>query len=269
LALLIDNAIPSVAGTDLEQELQQLRKEVVKGAQAQQTSPAEMAQVYLFDLRQPVMMCIGQLPPDGGVSGFMLRAPSPRILRYFCDSLRHRGAYNGFWTRDQVAAPGSPVVIDPIHTDMATAIKKVVNIRTLLETKSVLWSAYVRNAGDAQALWAGVRDAFNRQPTRHLIVVFGIPEDMALPDGMKGLPPPAFRTDDVACWVRDIVKVQAWGQSLVERWTSVIVMGYAGKEVLPVDDVYERLERHYALLNEHRDEQALLQALRELEMIGE
>jgi hypothetical protein len=84
------------------------------------------------------------------------------------------------------------------------------------------------------------------------------------------LPSPQFTPDDVASWVMDIVKARAWQESLIARWTAVIVMGYTVGGPLPMDIVYDRLERYHSLVNEHRDdEQALLQELQELEAVGE
>ena len=81
LLQLIDNAAASVAGTDLAKQLAQIRRSLLEAARPRHPKPAETAQVHLFDLRQPVMMCVGQLPPTGGISGFVVPAATPRLLR--------------------------------------------------------------------------------------------------------------------------------------------------------------------------------------------
>jgi hypothetical protein len=270
LLRFIHNAAASVPGTELGRKLETIRQDLQQAARPRTISAAETAQVHLFDLRQSVMMCVGQLPPDGGISGFVVPGATPRLLRYFCDSLRHRGVEYGVWTRDRVAAPTPPLFIGPLQTAVSVAAGHATRVRQLLAVKHVLWPAYVENTADGDSLWQAVKAVFDRPPQKHMVVVFGMPEERALPAGMLPVPSPRFTSKDVASWITDIAKAKAWHDSLVKRWTTVIVMGFTSGGALPVDIVYDRLEHYHGLVNEHRDdEQALLQALEDLELIGE
>jgi hypothetical protein len=270
LLQLIDNAAASIPGTDLAKQLAEIRRALLEAARPRNPRAAETAQVHLFDLRQPVMMCVGQLPRSGGMSGFVVPAATPRLLRYFCDSLQHRGAEYGAWTRDLIAATRSPVVIGPLQTAISVALTQAKRVESLLAVKHVLWPAYVESEADANALWQGLNATFTQPPQTHLVVVFGMPDGVGAPASMKQLPSPAFTPHDVSNWGMDIAKANAWNDALVKRWTTVIVMGYTSGGPLPVDIVYDRLERYHGLVNEYRDdEQGLLRALQELELIGD
>ena len=122
LLQLIDNAAADVQGTDLGNRLAEIRRALLEAARPRSFKAAETAQVHLFDLRQPVLMCAAQLPRSGGISGFVVPAATPRLLRYFCDSLQRRGAEYGAWTRERVAATGSPLVIGPLQTAVSVAL---------------------------------------------------------------------------------------------------------------------------------------------------
>jgi hypothetical protein len=269
LLQFIDNATFPVAGTDLGKSLLGIRQELLKTVRPRKVNPAETAQVHLFDLRRPVMTCVGQLPQDGGVSGFVLPCATPRLLRYFCDSLRHRGEEYQSWTRARVAATASPLVIGPLQTAVSVAADYAKKLQPLLAVKHVLWPAFLEHDTDAAALWEAAKAVFDPAPKNQMIVVFGFPENRPQPAGMISLPSPQFTSSDVEGWMMDIAKARAWQQSLVARWTAVIVMGYTSEGPLPVDIVYDRLERCHSLVNEYRDdEQGLLQELQDLEAIG-
>src|SRR5262249_57059207 len=113
---------------------------------------AEPAQAPLFVLRQRVMMCVPQLPPSAGMSGFIAPAATPRLLRYFCDSVQYRGAEYRAWTRDRVAPTRSPLVIGPLRTAIAVALAQAKKVESLLAVKHVVWPAYVESEADADAL---------------------------------------------------------------------------------------------------------------------
>jgi hypothetical protein len=269
LLQFIDNAAVTVAGADVARELQRIRNELQRPLRPRTVRPAETAQVHLFDLRRPVMMCVGQLPPTGGISGFVLPSATHRLLQYFCDSLRYRGVEYEAWTRDRVAPTPSPLVIGPLQTAVSVAAGRVKNFQQVLAVKHVFWPVYVDNEADADALWQAAKSAFDPVPRNHMIVVFGMPEQRALPPGMISLPPPQFTSQDVANWMTEIVKARAWQESLVQRWTAVIITGYNTGGPLPVDLVYDRLERTHGLVNAYRDdERGLLQELQDLEAIG-
>jgi hypothetical protein len=267
LLQFIDNAAASVAGTELSRTLRTIRHELETAARPRKVSPANTAQVHLFDLRPPVMMCVGQLPYDGGVSGFVLPGATPRLLQYFCDSLKHRGAEFQAWTRDRIAPIASLLVIGPLHTTVSVATENARRVQRLLAVKHVVWPAYVETMADADALWQALQEAIAR-PSRHMVVVFGMPDGQSVPDGMRLLPPPRFTAGDVATWASDIAAAKAWRAALTERWTTTITMGYPPDTALPVEVVYDRLERYHQLVNEHGDDDhSLLQALLDLEQL--
>ena len=119
LLRLVDNALPQVQGTEAGTELLKIRGQLLdvqKGLWPVPAHPADIARVHLFDLRKPVGVCVWSLPDVPKASGFVVTTPAPRLLGYFCDSLKQRGAGEGRWGRDEVAATGTPMVIDPKHT---------------------------------------------------------------------------------------------------------------------------------------------------------
>jgi hypothetical protein len=272
LLQFIDNAIPTVLGSELARELRAIRQELEQargGARPAVRHPAEVAQVHLFDLRRPVLTCIGMLPPRAAVSGFVLPSPTPRLMGYFCESLKHRGVDGRAWSRDQVAPPRPTLEIDPVHTTVAGAVAGALKMGPLLSRKHVIWPAYVRAPADAEALWRGVSGGYAQPVDRHLVVIFGMPAGVAAPAGMFVLPAPQFSQQDVASWLGDIARVMAWEEAVVQRWAGVIVTGFAaGQDDLPIDGVYDRLEYHRGLLVDIKTQEALVQALEDLELIG-
>jgi len=269
----IDNALPSVAGTSLAQELQELRRELMRvrdRIHPKQVHPAELAQPYLFDLRQPVLLCVNSLPGEASMCGFVVPTPTPRLLPYFCDSLKHRGVEERYWKRDQVAVTCATLRIDPLHTTVDLALRKACSNKPLLEKKIVVWAVYVKEASDAKALWLGLQDAFRPAPGHHFVVVFGMPANAHPPAGLMLLPSPVFTKKDISDWVGAIAERLAWRDGLVKRWTAVIINGYADSENdLPIECVYERLEFHRDLVTKNQTEEALIECLSELELIGE
>jgi hypothetical protein len=273
LLQLVDNAIRTVVGTELARKLGRIRQDLVsamEGLRRTQVDPAAVAQVHLFDLRQPVLGCIAALAGGVGLAGFVLPTPTSRLLRYFCESLKHRGAELKEWTRDQVVVPDAPLQIEPLHTTVEFATAKAGRFHGLLQRKSVIWAVFVRNPGDAVALWSNVRAAFaQRRPENHMVIVFGMLEAAAAPEQMLLLPSPRFTQKDVANWLTDIARARAWQESLVQRWTAVIVRGYTTEGALPIEIVYDRLETHSSLPRDYQTEQDVLQRLEELELIGD
>jgi hypothetical protein len=269
LLKFIDNAAKSVAGTELERELGQLRSSLLEIARPRAIRAAETAQVHLFDLRPPVMTCVGKLQDSRGLSGFVVPAVTPRLVKYFCNSLQYWGAVNDTWSRDQVAATRPLLVIEPMRTEVSYALTQAKKIESLLAAKHVFLPIYVANRADADALWQGLSTAFP-QPTNRFIVVFGVPDITMAPAAMTVLPSPEFKFEHIANWAADIAKANSWSPTLLERWTTVIVMGCEKGKPLPIDYVYDRLEQYHELVNSYReDEYGLLQVLKELEMIGE
>jgi len=274
LLQLVDNALPGVQGTELGMQLRQIREELLKveeGDRPVQVHPVEMAQVHLFDLRPPVITCIALLPTIARASGFVVPTPTPRLLAYFCDSLKQRGAEYNRWSRNQVAtAGGTPLVIDPRHTAVAVVLARADKVKSLLAKKHVIWPIYVDNSTDAATVWEELRKAFEKAYEHHLVITFGMPAGIDVPTGMVCLPSPKFTSQDVSNWVNDIGKVLAWREAAIERWASVILLGCAdNQDDLPIEMLYERLEMHRGLITQNRTENELMNALDDLELIGE
>ena len=270
LLQLIENAVPTVRGTELQGELLTIRRaleDAQSGITPRRVHPAEVAQLHLFDLRRPVLMCISMLPVQPAVSGFVVPSRTARLLRYLCESVRYRGADLRTWGRDEVAPNRPPLEVDPLHTTAALAAEKALKVRDLLARKHVIWAAHVAQEEDAAALWQGIAAGFANAPPRHLVVIFGMPDATRAPTGMTQLPAPAFTRIDVAHWVTDIARQLDWQEAIIQRWAAMIVTGYA-EDDLPVDELYERLEYHRDLLTSNRTQDALGQALDELDLAG-
>ena len=268
LLQLVDNALPLVQGTEAGTELLKIREELLeaqKGLRPVLVHPSEVAQVHLFDLRQPVYICIGKLLDVVKASGFVITTPIPRLLGYFCDSLKQRGAREGLWGRDEVAATGPPAVIDPIHTTVAVAASKSDKVRSLLVRKHVLWPIYVDDAADAAALWQQLEGAFEDTLGHHLVIAFGMPADANAPPGMIRLAP-KFTSKDISNWVTAIGEKFTWREKEIGWWAKLILMNCLGNpDDLPAEMVYEQLERHCALVVQNRNPDDLMNALKDLE----
>ena len=267
LLQFIENVARTVQGTDVGRALVAIKRDLENALPAK-VNAARTAQVHHFDLRKPGLMCVGQLPPNGGLSGFVLPGSTTRLLRYFCDGLRQRGADNHQWARDRIAPVASLLVIHPLHTTVSAAADSARRMQRLLSLKHVIWPAFVETLADADALWTAVKDAVVQPLTTHMVVVFGMPDCNAPPSDMILLPAPQFRATDLVEWASDIAKAKGWPEALRQRWTGSIARGYAPQKTLPSDSVYERLERYHQLVSEHADDdQSLLEALDDLEKL--
>lgn len=274
LLQFVDNVLLGVDGTDAGIMLRQVRKELEEERQRHrpvQVHPAEVAQVHLFDLRQPVLICIGKLPPFKKASGFVIPTPTPRLLGYFCDSLKQRGAGAGYrvWGRHEVAATGMPMVVDPIRTTVNVVASKSDKFRSLLAMKHVLWPIYVDNAADAAALWQHLEGAFAKTLEHHLIITFGMPEGMEVPPGMTLLPAPIFTSQDISDWVTAVAETLSWRQEQIDWWAKLILVNCCvGQEIASIEMVYQQLELHSGLITQNRNPDDLMNALKDLEVIG-
>ena len=268
LLQLVDNVMPSVQGTELGIRFLRIREELLKveqGLRPVQLHPAEVAQVHMFDLRRPVGVCAGLLPDTAKASGFVVTTPTPRLLRYFCERLKHRGELDGIWRRDQVAETGAALVIDPKHTTVAVALAKSGNVRSLLARKHVLWPIYVDDAADATALWNQLMAAFDTALDHHLVVTFGMPPGTKVPEGMTVLPAPRFTSQDISNWLGPIGQTVPLDRSDIELWASVITVGCTGTpDDLRIEMVYEQLEMHSDLLTRNRNRDDLMSAVKDL-----
>jgi hypothetical protein len=272
LLLLVDNALPTVQGTEVGTNLVEIRQqllEIQKGLRRVQANPAEVAQVHLFDLKKTVYECIWSLPPVAKASGFVVTTPTSRLLRYFCESLKQRGAGEGVWGRDEVAATGATMVVDPILTTVAIVASRSDMFRPLLARKHVFWPIYVDNSADAAALWQRLEGAFDEKLEHHLVITFGMPTGTDVPPGMIPLPAPRFTRQDISNWITPIGERLTWRKKEIDWWAKLIMVNCAGgHENLPIEMVYEQLERHYGLITQNRNPDDLMNALKDLELIG-
>lgn len=269
LLQLVDNAARSIPRSELYDHLQNVRREITTYAQRPRAGIAEAGQVHLFDLRRLVMMCVAVLPPDGGLCGYVIPGASTRLLKYFCDNLKFRGAQEKVWTREQVAT-AAPLTVAQPHTGVGKALEEARKKKGLLAVKHVIWPAFFRDAALGCQLWLDLQAAFaDRQPGR-MIVVFGLEEGPAagIPPGMYPLPGAQFTQTEIRDWWADLFGGVA-DPRIVERWTSLVSMGYESSASLPVDIVYDRLERYHQIVNECQcDSQKMLGTLSELESTG-
>jgi len=272
LLQLIDNALLQVRGTEVGTKLLRIQEQLLeeqKGLRRIQVHPTEVAQVHLFDLRKPVGICIWSLPDIPKATGFVITTPTRRLLRYFCDSLKERGASEGIWGRDEVAPPGPAMVIHPQHTSVAFAAAKSDNYRRMLTKKHVLWPIFVDNTADATALWQQLAGAFENTLEHHLVITFGMPAGTDPPPGMTILPVPIFTSQDISNWVSAIGKTLTWPEKEIAWWAKLILVNCIGNdEDLPIEMVYEQLERHCGLITQYRNPDDLMNALKDLELIG-
>jgi hypothetical protein len=265
----LDAALSTVPGVELEAELLQIRQRLLTEKDRHwpvQPDPADVGQVHNFDLRRPVSFCaVSLLELDCQVSGFVVTTPTPRLLRHFCERLRHRGEAEGLWRREQVAEPKPALVIDPMHTPVPLAPGKLDEVRARLAWQHFLWPIYVADADDARALWKQLKAAFDATLDHHLVVTFGMPAGAKAPEDMTLLPEPRFTRQDISDWVSPIGAAVPLDSSDVELWARVIEQGCAARsDVLPIEIVYEQLELHYGLLTRNRRPANLMIAVKDL-----
>ena len=86
---------------------------------------------------------------------------------------------------------------------------------------------------------------------------------------MTMLPAPTFTSQDVSNWVSAIGKTLPWPEQKIDWWAKLILVNCVGnREDLPIEMVYEQLERHYGLITQYRNPDDLMNALKDLELIG-
>src|SRR5262249_55401605 len=103
----------------------------------------------------PIFTCLGLLlePAAPAVSGFVVPTPIPRLVRCFCDSLKQHGQQMKLWAREEVADPGATVKIDTVFNPVASVVRRLDGIQSLLARQHVLWPLYVGDPDDAKDLW--------------------------------------------------------------------------------------------------------------------
>ena len=282
LLRFVGNALPAIRGSDAGRDLESLRARMLEfreEARSREDHPAEVAQVHLFDLRKTVAQCAASLIDAKGLRGFVVATPTPRLMPKLGESLKFRGASPAIsiWGRGEVALP-TPIRIDVRHTAVSDALKTGLSLSPTLTRKHVIWAVYIEDLADAQQLWIGLQAGFAQATPNRMVVIFGVPaKSLApaaapgdlVPRGMEALPPPCFTEEDVLRWVARITKAQQWPDDFTRRWTAVIVKGYnADPESLPIEELYQRLDRHAVLVARNRDFDALRKELDELDAIG-
>jgi hypothetical protein len=269
LLQFIGNAQSAASGLALIGTLERIKQDLVADQQTAFVNWAEMAQVHFFDLRQPVMRCVLELPRNGGVSGFVIRGASRIILDYFCQSLPYRGeTWSRLWKRSQLF-PSNAMRIRQLETAVSVAVRTIQQFERLIKTKHVVWAAEVESEDDAEFIWQSTKVMFGLPPANHLILILGMPEDQKPPTEMKILESPVFDAQEVRAWVEDIAKIRLWNNLLVDRWTKVLVTGCSNGEFPSPEMLYRNLERFHRLLVCHsEDDQALEEALVVFEDLG-
>lgn len=259
LLQLIDNAVPMVRGTERADDLLKIRQKVIS---TRKLNPAEIGQVDLFDLYQPVMRCLSYLGPEGGVTGFVLPSATAPLLENFGESLKHRG-HPMLWSRGGFAAIGVQTV-NAVGNPVSNASRNLTNLKRPLERQHVLWAACVENPADCATLWQTARAAFDGIQ-KHMIMILGC-ESESIPRGMVELPRPVFRSSDVEKWLKEVGESERWNDGLLKQSASAIIAGDA-EPFLP-DVIYGRLKRCRKLLDVHAgNHDELCEALRYMELI--
>jgi hypothetical protein len=271
LLQFIDNALATVKGAELGNTIVAIRGELELGRPKKQNLSDVLA-TYLFDLKKPVLQCLSSLPDEARMSGFLLPVPTRDPLPHFCNSLKHHAIKFDHWKRDQVLIPGTPPEIRQPHTSVEDAFKIALNHKVRLQKKSVIWSVYANDPGDAEALWRKLQHEFNCKISNSFIVVFGMPAEAPAPAGLLPLPAPVFTPKDVSDWVGSIIESLAWQErvKVKERWTRLIIADCSvHADGLPIGRIYEQLNYHCGLLTENQTEEAFLSSLDDLEPAGE
>ncbi|MEU7908518.1 hypothetical protein [Actinoplanes sp. NPDC049118] len=262
---VVDNAAAGVEGTELGRALTEIRAQLVlldNGLRAARPQPYEVAQIHLLDLVGPVLSGVGLLPGAPATSGFALFTPSSRMLRCFCESLKHHSSLLR-WSRDQVTTMGVPLVVDPVSTPVDVVLEKLAKLGPLLARQHVIVPAYTAEPEAAAEIWKRIDRGLAADGRHHLVIAFGLPAGSPVPDGVIALPEPRFAIADVRKWVDDIGSSMPWDQNLVERWRKVVLGEFAAfdHDRLPVDLVYDRLDAHCGLVQLNRTPEELLNAL--------
>lgn len=272
LLRMIDNAIAKIDGTELAGELAVIRAELERfeaGQRPARLHPSEVAQIHLFDLVLPAINCVGMLPSTCTASAFVVFTPTSALLPHFCESVRHRGTEYNRWTRAEVGAVGSTILVGPPYADVDEALSKAAKLSRHLTRQHVIFPVFAPDPDDVEAIWQGIGEGHARAGDHHFIVAFGMPPGSVVPAGVTPLPEPRFTTEDVRRWVNDIGQSHAWQQPVITRWTDVILREVrSGDGDLDVGRVYDTLGRHCGLVQLNRTPEELLNALALHEAMG-
>jgi hypothetical protein len=268
LLRFIDNAINSVAGTEIAQDLRKLKQSLVANSKTAFVNWAEIAQVHFFDMSQLALMCLANLPKKGGLSGFVIHGASSAILDNLCQSLPYRGEmWVRIWTRNQVF-PNAPLCVGPLETAVSVVADSLRKLERLIATKHVAWPVELKSEQDAEKVWKAAKVIPAQRLEKHLILVFGMPLGQKAPPEMKTLDCPVFEAQDVRIWVEEIAKIRSWDPALIDRWTNVLVRGPQDGAFPSHEMLYRNLERFHRLLVLHsEDDDGLKQDLLDYEQL--
>lgn len=268
---LMENAKAAAQGTQIPAELATVKKEFILAAwEAEAPNVALLGQLHLFDLRQLVALCLGLLPPGGGgLCGFAIPGARPTILTNFCQSLRLRGEKMvRVWKRDEVMVRTHLSIVSPL-TQASVAIEKFRQIKPLTERTHIAWSFDVEVEEDMDTIWRAAQAAFGAAAKRYLIVIFGIPPGLKMPEGIFPLQSPMFVRGDIESWIAEMGRALGWQDSWTKRWTDVIFNASLARAALSPELLYAHLDTFHKVVHELRDnDQALEQALSDYENGG-
>ena len=132
---LVDNALPQVQGTEVGMKLLKIRRQLLEVQKGLWRVPAHPGEVAHFTVRPADTGRYLHLVAPGcseglGVRGYHPHSPAPRL---FLRQLEAEGEdERRCWVRDEAAATGTPMVIDPKHTTVAVVVNKSDKVRSLL-----------------------------------------------------------------------------------------------------------------------------------------
>lgn len=268
---LIANAKAAAQGTQIPAELATIKQEFILAAwKTEATNAALLGQLHFFDLRQLVALCLGELTPGGGgLYGFSIPGARPIILTNFCQSLRLTGEKMlSLWVRDELMVRTHLSIVSP-YTQASLAIERFGQIKPLMDRKHVAWSFDVEVEEDVNTIWRAAQAAVGAEPKRYLILIFGIPPGLRMPEGILPLQSPRFVREHIESWIAEMARALGWQATWTKRWTDVIFNASLARAALSPELLYANLDTFHKVVHELRDnDQALEQALIDYENGG-
>ncbi|WP_127507280.1 hypothetical protein [Actinoplanes solisilvae] len=271
---LIERVLPTAGASERAAELRRIRSGLTAYDRVRRpppVHPSEVAQVHLFDLKRPVFVCAGSLPMPCRASVFVLATPTPKLLNYFCESLKQRGTEYPGWRREEVAPCRPALIVHPLHTSADLVVERLKRIAPELDRHHVILAIHATEPDDVTKIREGIAAIFPGTYPHHFVAVLGVPPGTAPPADVVMLPDPKFTVADVQAWVEGIGNAMALPRDSMIRWADVILADLIEdrQSGLPIVKVYERLDFHYGVIQEHRTEAELKRALDYLERTGD
>jgi hypothetical protein len=268
---LIANARAAAQGSQIPAELATIKQEFILAAwEAEAPNAALLGQLHFFDLQQLVGWCLGPLTPGGGgLYGFAIPEARPIILTNICQRLRLTGEKtDGLWKRDELMVRTHMSIVAP-YTQASLAIERFGQIKLLMDRKHVAWSFDVEIEQDVDTIWSAAQAAVGEEPKRYLILIFGIPPGLRMPEGIRPLQSPVFVRKHIESWITGMARALEWQATWTKRWTDVIFNASLARAALSPELLYANLDTFHKVVHELRDnDQALEQALIDYENGG-